>query len=232
MTPVLLSSLVLDSQGIPLVYQGRLRRQYTVELLDIHACVVQALQSGLHDTMTHLIDNWQHGFRYALRTNANEHEVGAYYISLLQQILRDPISDEPLNENAVLGSDGNTYSPISLNVFFLSLPDIYRNRSPLELEFENPAPFVTYPHPHPVVSHLIGWLRRHGALQHSDAPRQILEELLPAVNELTSEARQARVRQVVVDTTQANLSEARRRHQQTQDLNQRIDHLFSFSGLN
>lgn len=118
---------------------------------------------NLQDPMSQDIRSWFENFSTFLRTNEDVESVKTQYIQLLQQLLVDPIAQAPLDEEAVLGSDLNTYGNRSLRVYLSSVPESIRHRCPLDIN--NETPFTTTPHP--IVRYMTVWLRGHHALLHS-----------------------------------------------------------------
>ncbi len=118
--------------------------------------------SGLNDKMTHLIGLWQQDFSAALNKYRNEEGVRDYFISILQEMLCDPVTFAPLNAPQ-LGSDGGTYDELSLKIYKLRMPARFHNRSPRNPQ--DPTPFKTVPHP--VAGYLVDWLKGHNACLYS-----------------------------------------------------------------
>lgn len=193
----------------PIATQWALRTRLTGELREIETCI---RQWGRNDETTQLIDRWRNHFTQALHTNQDERETLRTHIDLMQRLLRDPISREPFTDDAVLGSDGNSYSQETIDVYGLpnALPAEWRGRSPLDIE--DPRPFTTTPHL--VIPHMIGWLRSHNSLLLPTAGQ-------PPQSAATAEARQARIQRIAART-----EEARRGREQSgtfrQQLNERL----------
>lgn len=114
-------------------------------------------QSGLRDTLTQDLVQWHANFLKAFHSKARDQAIGLF-TEQLKKILTNPIGYGPLDEDAVLGSDGRTYSKAFLRHFRCSTEEPYRSRSPLDPH--NAVPFRTQPHP--VVRHLVQWLKKHG----------------------------------------------------------------------
>jgi len=132
-----------------------LRRKIKGELAEIKS---QIDASGLNDDMTKSIELWRSHFSKAFELNVDGRKILEAYIPLLQDLLIDAFA-QPMDENALLGSDGKTYGHMSLSLYINSTPDIYKNRSPCDPE--NPKPFTVVNHP--VVGHMIAWLKKHHA---------------------------------------------------------------------
>lgn len=180
-------------------------------------------QSGLEDEMTRNIDTWKQHFMQALQAEADPRETGTRYITLLQQLMRDSITSAPLDEGAVLGSDGNTYGQMSLDVYLLTVPAIYRGRSPLNAN--NPAPFTTTPHS--CARHMVRFLRSYHALQESLELRQNFNRLM-AQQQVNAPmdaavARQERLNRIYARTAAANQAQAQRLRQQRGNLDRQLE---------
>jgi hypothetical protein len=172
-----------------------LRRQIHAELT--------ALRDALHtcpldDPLTQELRRWLTGFTAAMRLRADAQEVLQTWIALLQRVLRDPLTQTPLDENPLLGSDGYTYGNLSLSVFLSTAPEERRHRSPIHPD--HPAVFTT--RPHDAARTLIRWLQRHGAHEHSQelesAYRALAEraELVPLPTAPRNEAALARILEI------------------------------------
>lgn len=112
------------------------------------------------DNLTEQLRGWYRDFTNAYQTALDMHEEGATtrvfqaYRGLLEQLLSDPITQVPFDENVLLGSDGIAYSREFINRYIMGVPLRYRHRAPL-----NPAnkkAFTTTPHQ--VASAFVRWL--------------------------------------------------------------------------
>lgn len=121
-------------------------------------------KSPLQDEMTQDIRQWEREFFFSLRRTGDAQTKLNEFTGLLQELLRDPIVQAPLEEGALLGSDGRTYGRMSLCVYLNNAPEQYRHRSPLDVR--NEAPFTTTPHPN--VDLMLRWLGRRNNLLHSE----------------------------------------------------------------
>lgn len=175
---------------------GQVRRQIMAEL----AGIKELLRSyPLYDEITENIRLWRLEFQQFMHVE-NFEPVLNMFIDRLQDILRDPIYQEPLDEKARLGSDKKTYGRKSLAVFLSLPPENIRQHFPLGM--------ITVPHP--IVKELVKWLARHGSL-------------LPYSEEIESRYRdlQARGVKVVIPTRETErLREIRERELQRQRENQ------------
>lgn len=78
------------------------------------------------------------------REHANRGAVLEAYKIQLADLLRDPVTRQPLDETALLGSDGRTYTLRTIEMH-AAVPEEFRDRSPLDPA--NPDRFTTAPHP-------------------------------------------------------------------------------------
>ena len=151
---------ILPNQGLPNdLLSTRLRRRIECELVEIGEVLAA---SSLHDEITESLRHWHRQFRLGMRHDDVQTVVNEF-IALLQELLRDPIFQAPLDEGARLGSDGKTYGLMSLTCFLSAIPIQYRHRQPLDLD--NETPFTTVPHP--IAKHMVKWLENCGCLLHS-----------------------------------------------------------------
>lgn len=196
------------------------RKVFLMELEGINRSIVQ---SGLEDEMTQQARGWNEGFMRALNGNADPRQSGQINITLLQELLRDAITDAPLDEGAVLGSDGHTYSRMSLDVYLLSVPVIYRNRCPLDVN--NPAPFTVVPHV--VAKHLARFLKGYHALQESIELRRTFERLMAqaaaAAAAPPAAARLARMNRIFGRAAAVNRNQAAALRNQRRELDQQLE---------
>ncbi|MBF8263703.1 MAG: hypothetical protein HW387_1368 [Parachlamydiales bacterium] len=153
------------------VLPGTFRRRLLGEL---EAVQQQINHWGLQDEMTVAISRWRQNF-VAILNNSRaipEEEICQSFIAPLQNMLRDPITRAPLDDRAVLGSDGHTYGQNSLDFFRqFNAQEPYRSRSPLHMNCNDY--FTTTPHR--VVRHMLNWLRQHNALLYSPELEQRIQ---------------------------------------------------------
>lgn len=134
----------------------------------------QLAQSNMNDRLSQDIVNWHSRFVNAVGKSKNLNETLTDYIALLQEILVDDVRHVPLDERALYGSDGRTYSFMSYNLYQRSAPAEFRGRSPLNPK--DKRPFTTTPHCN--AAHMVRWLQRHNAQLHSRELEQEYEQLM------------------------------------------------------
>lgn len=152
--------------------ENRLRRILRAELSEIRDLL---RETNLQDEMTGTIDIWAENFWKALSLNVDDEEIFREFSQQMQEILKDPIFDAPLDEEAFRGSDGCTYGKKSHAVWEDQVAEIYKRRSPMDPQ--NPTLIVLTPHP--VVRHMVRWLKRYNLLQVSDHIEREYNELIP-----------------------------------------------------
>lgn len=116
-------------------------------------------QSGLDDELTLEISNWRGQFHSFLQSGLDAATIEREFLTVLQQLLVDPITHAPLNlgNEPLLGiNDRRTYGRMSLCVHWSHIPEELLRRSPLNAQDE--TPFTVLPDPHPVAAHVIRWL--------------------------------------------------------------------------
>lgn len=118
--------------------------------------------SNLQDEITEGLRRWHRKFLKNMnRPGINENRVLNRFVALLENILIDPITLEPLDKDARLGSDGHSYDPVSLGLFLCGSPEVMRYHSPVD--FHNPDLFTTIPHP--IIPKVIERFGRNGSLR-------------------------------------------------------------------
>ena len=86
------------------------------------------------------ISTWADRFENALKfydsktSNSSLENLEKQFLENLTTLLEDPISGKPLDEKALLGSDGYTYNINSLQTYVEMAPAEYKNRSPINPE--------------------------------------------------------------------------------------------------
>jgi len=205
------SSITINPVASFTIPEGTLRRRLRGELESIRNL---CRNSGLSDEMTVQIQEWEENFTGDLRFS-DETRVCQAYIESLQELLCDPITDTPFDPLAVIGSDNETYGLMSLAVWRLSVPEEYRNRSPLDPE--NPAPFTV--RPHPCVRHMVRWLESHQALFQSEA---LVSEYLRLLPQPPEENLQDRMNRLIARQRQSEQTAAQQLNQQTVALDRQI----------
>lgn len=197
----------------PACAEGSCRRVLQAELCGIREVLAKC---PMDDEMTRQIDLWQTNFAKALKSNEDAQIVGSAYIALLQEMLRDPIIQAPLDLYAVLGSDGQTYGRMSLTVYLLTVPAPYRNKSPMDPS--SSIPFTTSAHP--VVRHMIQWLQNHDAMLYSQEVERAFLDLLPSQRTLPTvqtkkEEQIARINRIQARQAELDRMEAEERNKQS-----------------
>lgn len=128
----------------------------------------------LQDNLTEGLRNWLQLFIRALIQPEGVGRIENQFIALLQELLKDPLSFQILDEEALLGSDGETYSKKSLLIYLNDTPMIYHYRSPCAPN--NQREFTV--RPHPLVPLMIGWLKEKGAYHPSEQIEAFYEALI------------------------------------------------------
>lgn len=124
---------------------------------------------SLTDSLSIDLRGWYRDFMQALHI-ASRLEVGAIgyatdqYIGLLRDILKDPVTQAPFEDDVLLGSDGHSYSRMTIYRYTNGVPRTYRNRSPFNPNSEDV--FTTTPHP--IAGIVVRWLlmRDHNFAAH------------------------------------------------------------------
>lgn len=192
MDPLRLNHPPLRPINNPAVIDTAIRRRLQAELTRIGDLIAE---THFDDAMTRRIGAWRERFFNSLRLNINVEVIQAEFIGLLQEFLVDPSSQTPVDEEAILGSDGRTYSNMTITLYNHSAPEALRGRSPLEPE--NAARFTYVPHP--IVRHMTRWLSDHGALLRSEETerryRELMDQIPPArQNDIVNRVRLIRER--------------------------------------
>ncbi len=119
---------------------------------------------ALDDESTLLIGNWKEAFQGCIIENSDNKVVLGLFLGKLQEALVDPILKCPLDEKAVLGSDGITYSWQALKNYRKNMQEPYKNRAPSNPENEETFTATN----HPLVQMLIPWIKKHDRLINSE----------------------------------------------------------------
>ncbi len=147
-----------SSNSLAVLRGDTLRRKLQIDLKEIEKALFSVTNG---DRLTDALQRWHQDFLFAVRREDNVESVEKFFISAAQGTLLDAISNIPLDEEALLGSDGRVYSKKSLIVHFFKYPPGPVCRSPLEPE--NPLPFTVSPHfPARAVAK---WLKKQNALR-------------------------------------------------------------------
>jgi hypothetical protein len=123
------------------------------------------------DVTTVLIVEWHQRFLSALSDSEHPQRVFEEFKGLLQPILVDSIFRASLDENALLGNDGETYTEMGLQLFRNMAPAQFQNRSPLHPRVETPLETT----PHIYARYMVEWLKRHNTT-HRNPQNEIVEE--------------------------------------------------------
>lgn len=149
------------------------------------------VRSSSTDPMVESIRHWHSNFLGALGLpGANEEEVLQRYIVLMQELLVDAVTGNPLDAPVYLGSDGRSYGATTIDFHRLMAPHIHQ-RSFFEMDDEEAQPFTSTSHD-PVVEHMIGWLRLYGAYQSPERNVEFFEVMRRAfgLQEMTPQERE------------------------------------------
>ena len=126
------------------------------------------------DALSHEIRQWHANFTRALKERGGAsakresdeerlNRILSTQLEQMQEMLRDPLTNTPLDREAILGSDGETYGFKALCLAIAQLPATLRNRSPLHPN--DPAIFTK--RNHPLARHMVGFLEKWHALEPS-----------------------------------------------------------------
>lgn len=151
------------------------RRQLEAELSLINKMLTE---SNLQDDLTKVLRTWCTCFSYYLNLEDTADKAIKAYIPLLHEFLIDPLTLNPLGDEPLLGSDGRTYSKMSLTMYFSGVPEQYRKRSPKEPN--NEKLFSTKPHP--VAKQLIEWLKTRKEYKPAQEEVRKYQEIIAASN--------------------------------------------------
>lgn len=114
--------------------------------------------SSLHDPLTEKIRHWHQNFTGSIQLKTiNKEKVLNQFLDKLEKILIVPLCNFPLDEEAMLGSDGHTYGRKFLCVHRFKSESPFDLRSPLKPD--DPAPLTTVPHE--IARSMVCWLKRY-----------------------------------------------------------------------
>jgi len=165
-------------EGNSIQYRETILRRRLITELNTVEQMYNSVQTK--DLLSSEILFWRDNFRDALNTHSNISSIYEKFTVLLQNILVDSLSQIPLDEQALLGSDGFCYSYKAICLLEYSLPEKYRSRAPSDLENPNQSPFTTAPHP--LVAHMVKWLKSHEKLL--IIPQELETDYQQLVNEI------------------------------------------------
>lgn len=197
-----LSSLLATAGQRQLVADELRRKELLIADLQNFKGLIES--SRLQDEITLELKNWNDRFLDALQFHRNPDLVKEEFLTLLEEMLRDPFN-VPLRRDALLGSDGKTYSRQALSLYLHSTPEEERRSPPLSTPQDPPVSFTT--EAHPIVSKLIDWLEQQRPLPPlSEALENAYAELV-AKNELPT-----------IPTVQSEKIRSRRERRRQQNL--------------
>ena len=192
MTPVITlpPSILINTSNE--VFDTVLRRRLRAEIAEIRN---QINRFNSTDPLSNLISRWAQDFSESLNVrNVNEQAVLREYIRLLQEILVDSLTNTPLDDEALLGSDGRTYGYKHLCLHIIDVGEEYRSRSPIYPL--DPAPFSTKEHT--LARYMIRWLERHNSKLESEEINRAFSDLdLDQVEFLIPNEINDRIRRIV-----------------------------------
>lgn len=201
--------------------EGTHRRQRNAIAADLRQIQADLRLDLLHgqalDSITSLILEWHNLFTKVIEVCGNPQQEYDVYKGLLQEILVDAYFRSALDENCVLGNDGEVYSEMGLQVYRSMVPVQFQNRSPLHPELD--TPFETKPHA--VGRYMVAWLAGHNT-PHRNAQNEILEEAYP---QLKSAAQRLPPQHIDQDEAMRKIMahQAQRQAQREQEKNARIE---------
>lgn len=140
------------------VRETALRRQLFADMTDLSKVLNRS-----NDEMTQILRQWLESFKMALKTPIDEKTLLDQHLALLQSLLIDCISLQPLNKNCVLGSDGKTYNQNTIQLYKRGVPSQFQNHSPSNPQHSNFS-FTS----HPTVGPMIEWMEKHQELHHQN----------------------------------------------------------------
>lgn len=143
----------------------RLRTRIGAELAGIQE---ELQRSRQNDPLTASIRTWHQDFYSQFRASDCEREILDVFITRMQGLLHgragetplDPtriLSDAPLDEGSVLGTDRNTYGEKALKLYLYAIPERDRTRFPFQPD--NASDFTVVPHS--LAQHMVRWLDRN-----------------------------------------------------------------------
>ena len=147
---------------------------------DVHWIGEILAASFLHDPLTEGIRSWHKEFTGSIQLETIDKEkILNQYLDQLEKILIVPLCNFPLDEEAMLGSDGHTYGRKFLCVHRFKSESPFDQRSPLRPD--DPAPLTAVPHE--IARSMVCWLKRYRPLFSSELVeteyRQIPQDKMP-----------------------------------------------------
>ncbi len=197
------------SNANPQLYETVMRRRVRAELTELKTIM---RETHLQDEMTGTISIWAENFWEALLLNADDDEIFRGFSQLMQELLTDPFFGAPLDEEALLGSDGHTYGKKSHAVWEDRVEEMYKRRSPMDPD----DPTFLDLRPHPVARYMVCWLQRYNLLQ-------VSEDIERAYNEIIPRQRLARIERLRESKAARDRQRNERIAQNERDLNAEIE---------
>lgn len=130
--------------AVQMLQETALRRKLHSELAELGG---HLRASQLKDTFTEFARKWHAHFLDALNSATTEEDVLDQFLDLLDKALRDPLSNMPLGEDALLGNDNRIYDPHSLAFFLFNAP---------QEKYFHSEDFSTYLHP--LIFYFVRWI--------------------------------------------------------------------------
>ncbi len=149
------------------ILTARLRRELLQKLDQLDQTLLHFNQQ---DRLTQIIRAWKDAFRAVVNTDAFTTEIKDRFFNQLKESLVDALPCQvsegsiiypPLDDEALLGSDGFVYGKKWLSILWKQLPEQLRTRSPLNPE--QPTPFSVQPHE--PARFLVRWLHDSGVYE-------------------------------------------------------------------
>jgi hypothetical protein len=158
--------------------------------------------SSLHDPLTEGIRIWHKEFTDAIQLKTIDKEkVLNQFLDKLEKILIVPLCNFPLDEEAMLGSDGHTYGRKFLCVHRFKSESPFNQRSPLRPD--DPTPLTAIPHE--IARAMVCWLKRYRPHFSSELVereyRQIPQDKMPLFPEKPAKANplQEKLQRIVLE---------------------------------
>ncbi len=172
------------------------------------------------DAKTVLILEWHQRFSRVLTDSEHPQQVFDEFKPLLQQILVDSIFKSALDDNCLLGNDGETYTEMGLQIFRSLAPtqfqSRFQSRSPLHPKIKSPLETS----PHVCARYMVAWLASHN-IPHRNAQNDLIEEAFRQLNRVANRLPAPAINQDEV-MRQIMAHQAQRQVQRERERNERI----------